>query len=586
MTTKCRRKKKTKETQNTNSNSILFQPKSHIERITPPSATVSHSKAFLQPYNLILNNIYKNSMNPVVNEEQGQTYQVQLAIYDLSGGMARALSSQFLGPNHAIDIIPHTAILAFGKEYYFGGAGIEASDPHHFRSTRGIFPIEVQHLGHTNVSKEQFEEWCLQHMDNGVYASHSYDLFHRNCNNFSHHAATEALRLNKAVPEWILSVPSKVLASPLGEMIRPMLQQMQVSPSGDGRDSFESARQRSTGNQYSNSSANDTKRSATDTTVLAETVNPWANLPSSSAASEAPIATAKSPPTTPFLDSYNRPLIANDTHMVNLCIDKIKSGKAMKSLDENTRIALMDSLSALPHVLTAGYSNSNIIKGQLQNLMSIFDSKDAADTEKTFALMLVRILVLQKSLEPDTLLNVMNAMRSFVTEKSQKGAMRAMAWCVLSNALGSVQVGQCDCFSEEVLQSFADLATTNISENDPVEVRRGSAAFLYNLVLFLNDKNENESRDVSDLQVGIICTVTEGLLDEKDVEVATRIMLVIGKIVKPCRNINNVAATLLADVGCIDTLTTVRTSKITSLERGDVVRELADEIAQTVSSQI
>jgi hypothetical protein len=272
--------------------------------------------------------------------------------------------------------------------------------------------------------------------------------------------------------------------------------------------------------------------------------------------------------------------------MVNLCIDKIKSGKAMKSLDENTRIALMDSLSALPHVLTAGYSNSNIIKGQLQNLMSIFDSKDAADTEKTFALMLVRILVLQKSLEPDTLLNVMNAMRSFVTERSQKGAMRAMAWCVLSNALGSVQVGQCDCFSEEVLQSFADLATTNISENDPVEVRRGSAAFLYNLVLFLNDKNENESRDVSDLQVGIICTVTEGLLDEKDVEVATRIMLVIGKIVKPCRNINNAAATLLADVGCIDTLTTVRTSKITSLERGDVVRELADEIAQTVSSQI
>jgi hypothetical protein len=315
-------------------------------------------------------------MNPIMNEEQGQSYQVQLAIYDLSGGMARALSSQFLGPNHAIDIIPHTAILAFGKEYYFGGSGIEASDPHHFRSTRGIFPIEIQHLGHTNVSKEQFEEWCLQHMDNGVYASHSYDLFHRNCNNFSHHAATEALRLNKAVPEWILSVPSKVLASPLGEMIRPMLQQMQISPSGDGRDSFGSARQRITGNQYSNSSANDTRRSGTDTTVSAETINPWANLPSSSAASEAPIAsTAKSPPKTPFLDSYNRPLIANDTHMINLCIDKIKNGKAVNSLDDNARIALMDSLTALPHVLAAGNSNSNIIKEQLRNLMSILDSK-------------------------------------------------------------------------------------------------------------------------------------------------------------------------------------------------------------------
>lgn len=523
-------------------------------------------------------------MNPIVNEGKDQSCQVQLAIYDLSGGMARALSSQFLGPNHAIDIIPHTAILAFGKEYYFGGSGIEASDPHHFRSTRGIFPIEIQHLGNTNVSKEQFEEWCLQHMDNGVYASHSYDLFHRNCNNFSHHAATEALRLNKAVPEWILSVPSKVLASPMGEMIRPMLQQMQISPSGDGHDSFGTARQRSTGIQHSNSSANDTRRSGTDTNVSAETINPWANLPSSSAASEVPIAIAKSPPKTPFLDSYNRPLIANDTHMINLCIEKIKKGKAVNSLDDNARSALMDSLTALPQVLAAGNSNSNIIKEQLQNLMTILDSKDAADTEKTFALMLVRILILQKSVESDTLLNMMIAMTPLVTEKSQKAVMRAMAWCVLSNALGSFKEGQCHCVSEEVLQSFADLATTNISENDPVDVRRGAAAFLYNLALFLNDRNGNESRDISDLQVTIICTVTEGLLDETDVEVATRIMLVIGKIVKPSRNMNDAAATLLADLGYIDVISAVRSSTITSLERGDAVRKLADEIVQTVSS--
>ena len=61
---------------------------------------------------------------------------VQLAIYDLSMGMARNLSAQFLGEQHAVEIIPHTAIIAFGKEYYFG-QGIEWCSPLEFRASRG-----------------------------------------------------------------------------------------------------------------------------------------------------------------------------------------------------------------------------------------------------------------------------------------------------------------------------------------------------------------------------------------------------------------------------------------------------------------
>jgi hypothetical protein len=44
------------------------------------------------------------------------TFEVQLAIYDLSRGMARTLSAQFLGgPQHAIDAIPHTGIVVYGR---------------------------------------------------------------------------------------------------------------------------------------------------------------------------------------------------------------------------------------------------------------------------------------------------------------------------------------------------------------------------------------------------------------------------------------------------------------------------------------
>jgi len=153
--------------------------------------------------------------------------EVYLAIYDLSMGMARNLSSQFLGPAHTIDIIPHTAIIVFGKEYFFG-RGIESCTPNEFRQTRGIHPIEVKLIGRTEKSKIEFEQWCIIQGQNGQFGVESYDLLTRNCNNFSHEAAIHGLELPIGVPQWILDVPSKFLSSPMGMMIRPILEGMQV----------------------------------------------------------------------------------------------------------------------------------------------------------------------------------------------------------------------------------------------------------------------------------------------------------------------------------------------------------------------
>ncbi len=210
------------------------------------------------------------------------TYEVQLAIYDLSQGMARSLSSQFLGPNHAIDVIPHTGILVFGKEYYFGGNGIECSDPNHFRSTRGMFPIQIQNVGRTRISQSEFEAWCRRHgTRGGMFSNSSYDLFHRNCNNFSQHAITEGLSLtNASVPEWVLEVPRRVLASPMGQLIQPIMEQMQITgPTGGhggvnfGSDNFGSDVNPWASNALHINSPND------------NLTNPWANIMSSSRSS-------------------------------------------------------------------------------------------------------------------------------------------------------------------------------------------------------------------------------------------------------------------------------------------------------------
>nr|CAD1836106.1 unnamed protein product [Ananas comosus var. bracteatus] len=56
-------------------------------------------------------------------EEGG--YKVKLNVYDLSQGLARQLSTTFLGK--AIEAIWHTGVVVYGTEYYFG-AGIQ-QDP-------------------------------------------------------------------------------------------------------------------------------------------------------------------------------------------------------------------------------------------------------------------------------------------------------------------------------------------------------------------------------------------------------------------------------------------------------------------------
>ena len=146
-------------------------------------------------------------------------------IYDLSNGMARSMSQQFLGVT--IDLIPHTALVVFGKEYFFGG-GIQSVNPQQFRQSSNMRPIQTQSLGKTSVSPHEFNHWC-QTIGSQRYNMQSYDLLERNCNNFSHDAALEGLRLPQGVPSYILEIPQRFATSPMGQMIRPMLEQMQVT---------------------------------------------------------------------------------------------------------------------------------------------------------------------------------------------------------------------------------------------------------------------------------------------------------------------------------------------------------------------
>eukprot|EP00656_Telonema_subtile_P011082 TRINITY_DN15443_c0_g1_i1.p1 TRINITY_DN15443_c0_g1~~TRINITY_DN15443_c0_g1_i1.p1 ORF type:complete len:456 (-),score=68.83 TRINITY_DN15443_c0_g1_i1:57-1424(-) len=147
---------------------------------------------------------------------------VRLHIYDVSQGMASNYSQPMLGMK--IDGIWHTGIVAYGKEFYFG-SGITADSP---GCTPFGKPLEVLEIGKTTVPLRLLSRFldALQ----GKYVADTYHLLDNNCNNFT--ADLSMFLTEKSIPEHIVGLPERVLASPLGKLIRPLIDNMERLMSG------------------------------------------------------------------------------------------------------------------------------------------------------------------------------------------------------------------------------------------------------------------------------------------------------------------------------------------------------------------
>lgn len=146
-------------------------------------------------------------------------YRVTLNAYDLSQGLARQLSTTFLGK--AIEAIWHTGIVVYGKEYYFGG-GIQHSPA---GSTPYGTPMRVVELGVTHVPQDVFESYLEEISPR--YTAETYSLLTHNCNNFSNEVAQ--FLVGTSIPDYILQLPNEVMSSPMGAMILPMIQQLEAT---------------------------------------------------------------------------------------------------------------------------------------------------------------------------------------------------------------------------------------------------------------------------------------------------------------------------------------------------------------------
>lgn len=143
--------------------------------------------------------------------------EVKLFVYDLSMGMAKQLSLGFVGKQ--FDGIWHTGIVVYGCEYFFGG-GICRMSP---GMTPYGTPVSKVDLGKTSKSQTEFESF-LRKLGQDRFRPENYDLFSRNCNNFTDECAQ--FLLNKNIPDYILNLPSEFFDTPIGQMMRGQFDQM------------------------------------------------------------------------------------------------------------------------------------------------------------------------------------------------------------------------------------------------------------------------------------------------------------------------------------------------------------------------
>ncbi|KAL3645083.1 hypothetical protein CASFOL_010263 [Castilleja foliolosa] len=144
-------------------------------------------------------------------------HKVSLNVYDLSQGLARQLSTTFLGK--AIEAIWHTGVVVYDHEYYFGG-GIQSDQA---GKTPYGTPLRVVDLGVTHVPKDVFQTY-LQEIE-PRYTAETYSLMTHNCNNFTNEVAQ--FLVGASIPDYILNLPNEVMSSPMGPLMMPMIQQLE-----------------------------------------------------------------------------------------------------------------------------------------------------------------------------------------------------------------------------------------------------------------------------------------------------------------------------------------------------------------------
>jgi len=140
--------------------------------------------------------------------------EVALYWYDLSNDWAKYLSPLLLGSSETG--IWHTGIVAFGREYFFGGRTTWQSPG----ATVFGRPSKLQRLGLTTKSLDTLREHMFMELDR-KFDRRSYDVLEHNCNHFADDVSF--FLLGCGIPDEVKLQPKRLMNAPVAKMLRPLL---------------------------------------------------------------------------------------------------------------------------------------------------------------------------------------------------------------------------------------------------------------------------------------------------------------------------------------------------------------------------
>ncbi|KAI8475014.1 MAG: PPPDE putative peptidase domain-containing protein [Monoraphidium minutum] len=142
---------------------------------------------------------------------------VSLHLYDLTRGMASALSPMLLGKH--IAGIWHSGLVIHGREYFYG-YGISST-----RAGETPFgqPDMVVVLGSTEVPPDMLHTLIADLRPR--FRPDDYNLLQHNCNHFTSELAQ--LLTGEDIPEFVRSQADEVMSTPLGQQFAPLILQLE-----------------------------------------------------------------------------------------------------------------------------------------------------------------------------------------------------------------------------------------------------------------------------------------------------------------------------------------------------------------------
>lgn len=466
--------------------------------------------------------------------------------------MARQISQGLLGQR--IDGIWHTGIVVFGNEYYFGG-GIQCLRAGVFAASQNMQPVEVIDLGLTSRTQQELEAFLRSVSDR--FTMQTYDLLTNNCNNFSDTVAK--FLLDRGIPEYIVNLPQIALSTPMGQMLRPMLEGMQNqirAAGGGGLDPFGGVAPQLA--QVAPSHPSSTMRDSV-------TCQP-------SLQSQLPAAVLE-----------EAPLVSADCNAASL--DTITS-KLLSTKNTDTSVLLLsdeqrDAVGRVREALrsTAAPYSAVHAEDDIRTLLVVATQHIPCQMGTYF---LLRLAVLAR-IPPVIIEQVV----STVLERLQIGLSAfsgvpsaVMAICTLSNIISNKAAA--DTLVRSALdQKVVDCILTYLN-NERIELRQICSTLLYNVALlhtsnagggwhFLEACASSADENVlPELAVQILCAVLENVMDESDAAVRRRRLAVTCRIIRCC---GAPAIALLRDLGFVDGLRDLPSS-ITSKATPDEISML------------